>query len=164
MKLSRHRHSERQSRVAYQYARGFSIVSAIFLVVVLAGLGAAIVRITASQSTGSALDVQGARAYQAARAGIEWGLYKQLRDDTCTATPVSFQLPGGTLQSFTVTVRCLETAYDSTTGSSGIAVDPKINSYQVTATACNIPAAGNCPGTSNSPDYVQRQLQVTFTQ
>jgi MSHA biogenesis protein MshP len=56
--------------------RGFALVSAIFILVVLAALGAFIVNISTSQQIGSALDVQGVRAYQAARAGIEWGLYQ----------------------------------------------------------------------------------------
>jgi len=50
---------------------GFLLVTAIFLLVVLAALGAFILTISGTQQTSSALDVQGARAYQAARAGIE---------------------------------------------------------------------------------------------
>ena len=50
--------------------RGFSIVTAIFLVVVLALLGAFIVSVTGLQQTSTQLDVQGVRAYQAARAGV----------------------------------------------------------------------------------------------
>ena len=65
--------------------RGFGIVTAVFLLVVLAGLGAALVNLSTVQHTASALDVQGARAYQAARAGIEWGLYRQLRNNSCAA-------------------------------------------------------------------------------
>ena len=51
---------------------GFLLVTAIFLLVILAALGAFILTISGTQQTSSALDVQGARAYQAARAGIEW--------------------------------------------------------------------------------------------
>src|SRR5215470_8915559 len=58
--------------------RGFSIVTAIFLVVVLALLGVFIVSVTGMQLSSHQLDVLGARAYQAARAGIEWGAFQVL--------------------------------------------------------------------------------------
>jgi len=57
---------------------GFLLVTAIFLLVVLAALGAFILTISGTQQTSSALDVQGARAYQAARAGIDWASYQLL--------------------------------------------------------------------------------------
>jgi Tfp pilus assembly protein PilX len=57
---------------------GFLLVSAIFLLVILAALGAFILTISGTQQTSSALDVQGARAYQAARAGIDWASYQLL--------------------------------------------------------------------------------------
>lgn len=55
--------------------RGFSIVSAIFLLVVLAFLGVAMTSFSTTQNQGAAMDVMGSRAYQAARAGIEWAAY-----------------------------------------------------------------------------------------
>jgi MSHA biogenesis protein MshP len=85
---------------------GFSLITAIFLVVVLAGLGGAIINITVSQRQGAALDVVGVRAYQAARAGIEWGLYQKLRNDSCAPTTPLAMPAGTTLSVFTVTVTC----------------------------------------------------------
>lgn len=85
---------------------GFSLVSAIFLLVMLSALGAAIVNVSTSSQIAAAIEIQGERAYQAARAGIDWGLYRQLRNDSCAAA-TSFALPAGnTLSSFTVTVTC----------------------------------------------------------
>lgn len=140
--------------------RGFTMVSAVFLVVILAGLGAVMLNMSNVQHTSSALDVQGARAYQAARAGIEWGLYRQLRDGTCGASE-SFALPAGSsLAGFTVTVTCTAATYDSTTPD--VAVSPSIMQYRVAAVACNGPAAGKCPGTGGTVDYVQREMQVSF--
>ena len=55
--------------------QGFSIVSAIFLLVVLAFLGVAMTSFSTSQHQGAAMDVMGSRAYQAARAGVEWAAY-----------------------------------------------------------------------------------------
>lgn len=113
--------------------RGFTIVSAIFILVVLAALGAFIVTITTTQQISSALDVQGSRAYQAARSGIEWGVYQvqasaaynfghandpaatstNLR--SCPASPVSFAFPAApTLKGFSVTVNCTATTDPAT--------------------------------------------------
>lgn len=145
--------------------RGFTLVSAIFLLVVLTALGAALLNFATVQSVSSQLDVQGARAYQAARAGIEWELYQQLRLGSCPST--SFGMPAGSsLSTFTVTVACTHKTYDSSAAVDGIqlATGMRINIYQVTATACNQPSGGSCPGTPNGPDYVERQLQVTFRQ
>ncbi|HAT33909.1 MAG TPA: agglutinin biogenesis protein MshP [Janthinobacterium sp.] len=132
--------------------RGASLVTAIFLVVVLAGLGAAMVSLSTMQQTSSALDVMGARAYQAARAGVEYGLYRQQVNTSCPAS-VNLTLPAGSLSIFTVTVQCTATA----------TVIPGTFIYQVKATACNQPAGGACPNAaSTSGDYVQRVVQAQF--
>lgn len=130
-------------------ARGFGIATAIFFLVILAGLGAALVNLSTTQHTVSSLDIQGARAYQAARAGIEWGLYRQLRANSCVATS-SFAVPAS---SFTVTVQCTLTTGPGT-----------LQRYQLLATACNQPAGGVCSAASasNNTDYVQRVLQAEF--
>ncbi|OBV38261.1 pilus assembly PilX N-terminal domain-containing protein [Janthinobacterium psychrotolerans] len=130
-------------------ARGFGIVTAVFLLVVLAGLGAALVNLTTVQHTTSSLDIQGARAYQAARAGIEWGLFRQLRNNNCAASS-SFVVPAN---GFTVTVQCILT------------VGPgALQRFQVVAVACNQPVNGDCTATatSTSSDYVRRSLQAEF--
>ena len=68
--------------------RGFSIVTAVFLVVVLALLGAFIVNVVGLQESSTQLDVRGARAYQAARAGVEWAAWQTL-DPNNALNPVS---------------------------------------------------------------------------
>lgn len=133
---------------------GFAIVSAIFILVVLAALGAFIVSISGSQQIGSALDVEGVRAYQAARAGLEWGLHRQLRSGSCVGA-ASFAPTASTLAGFTVTVIC--TATPDPGGHGGPTV------YSITATACNQPDGGACPNTANpGPFYVERRLEVMF--
>jgi MSHA biogenesis protein MshP len=132
---------------------GVSLVTAIFLLVVLAMLGVAIVSVSSHHQITSALDVQGVRAYQAARAGVEWGLYKQLRpalQATCFPT-TTFALPAASnLAGFTVTVQCAVTNGPGT-----------LVRYQIISTACNQPGPA-CPNLQNNPDYVQRVVQVEF--
>jgi len=153
-------------RSAAKRMRGFALVSAIFILVVLAALGAFMVNISTNQHIGSALDVQGVRAYHAARAGIEWGLYQQLqlqRENpptyaTCAAafaTNGTFIFPAAatSLQSFTVTVTCDPTA-DAFSG-------PTV--YTIISTACSQPSGGVCPNTTDpGPLYIERRIEVTF--
>lgn len=131
---------------------GFSMVSAIFLLVVLAVMGAMILTFSTVQHATSAQDIQSARAYQAARAGIEWGLYQLLRPATpgCTGStqfsPSGTPL-GGELAPFTVTVTCVASAPINEAG-----VTTAIYTLESTATF------GAGPGELG---YVERRLRVT---
>jgi len=137
--------------------RGVSLVAAIFLVVVLAFLAVAIVTVTSTQQAAYGLDVQGTRAYQAARSGVEWGLHRQLRSAALcpvangASSTTSFAMPANTtLSPYTVSVTCTTTVLGA------------LKRYRMRSVACNQPAAGACPNANNSPDYVQRVIQVDF--
>lgn len=136
--------------------RGFSIVTAIFLIVVLAALGAFAVSMFRVQQSSAAFDELGARGYQAAQAGIEWGAWQVLQGPgTCAAATGNLVLPGS-LTLFTVTVGCASTAHTE-------AGNP-VTIYQLTATACNQPVAGACPNPAPGVDYVERQVQGAVEQ
>lgn len=134
---------------------GVGLVTAIFLLVVLAGLGVASVTLFTSQQAGANLDLEGAKAYQAARAGIEWGLYEQLRHGRCAATN-SFGFPAtSVLGSFRVTVSCQAIA--DLKDADG---NPLMR-WRIGAVACNQPVNGTCGQyVNNHPEYVQRRLEV----
>ena len=96
--------------------RGFSIITAIFLLVVLSFLGVAMVTFSTSQHQSSAMDVMGSRAYQAARSGLEWAEfnvtqspYNAVAPATCATSFTTGSL-GGTLAPFAVTVSCATVA------------------------------------------------------
>lgn len=137
--------------------RGFGLMTGIFLIVVLAALGAFLVTVSGLQQTSSALDLQGSKAYQAARTGIEWGAFQALRNGSCSpASAATTFVPGGTLTDFTVTVNCVQTPYSEVTAATG-------DVYLITATACNRPSGGQCPNNAApGPYYVERQLQATM--
>jgi len=135
--------------------KGFSIITAIFLLVVLGFLGVAMVSFSTSQHESSAMDVMGVRAYQAARAGIEWGAYQVLPNSAaafataCRLGAHSNTLPantlGGTLNGFSVVVACQSTAHsDVSTATSEVRV------YDLTATA--------------NQGVVERQIRVSIAQ
>lgn len=98
---------------------GFSIVAAIFILVILALLGGFMVTIGVSQRTTVAYAVQGARAYQAARSGIEWGVSRVINNapgTSCALAPATtvtgpFALSGAGLDGFRVTVECTYTQH-----------------------------------------------------
>jgi MSHA biogenesis protein MshP len=146
-------------------AAGFTVISMLFILVVLAVLGVALAKMATRQQLGMAADLQQARAYQSARAGLEWAAWQLLRNPAPpTAAPACFGTtsfsPGGGLSDFTVTVSCTRTP-GSGTLSDG---DASLVFYQVLANACNVSSGGACPHSAAAPDavYVERQLSWTL--
>ncbi len=128
--------------------RGFALLSAIFLVVIIAALGLFAVTISSNQQQSSAMDALGSQAYQAAKAGLEWGAYQATRAvPVCNAT-TTLTTPAGQLSVFTITVECSSTAY--TDGTDLFSV------YQLKSTA---KTTGSVIG---SLGYFERQVQVTM--
>lgn len=127
---------------------GFSIVSAIFLLVVLAFLGAAMVTFSTNQQQSAAMDVMGSRAYQAARAGVEWGAYQVLQN-AGACVPTTLPALAGTLSGFTVTVTCGATVASEVSAATGI-----VTVYDLTSTAAQ--------GAVGQPDRVERQIQISI--
>jgi len=167
------KHESRLAIHASWRERGFSIVTAIFLLVVLSLLGAFIVSVTGLQQSSQQLDVQGVRAYQAARAGIEWGAWQVLDPNNdlagfggtanlppCPGATTNLSGLSGSLLPFTVTVTCSENINAPTTEG-----NRNIGAYQIIATACNQPVVGpgTCPNPSPASGYVERQLQAMLS-
>ena len=77
---------------------GFAIPSAIFLLVVLAGLSAFMLTVFTTSQTAQTLDLNSVRAYQAARAGLEWGAFQVLdpRNESI-GTPASCAAPASSI-------------------------------------------------------------------
>jgi MSHA biogenesis protein MshP len=142
---------------------GFVLMTALFLIVTFAAIGAYLVTVASGQVEASTQDEQGARAYQAARTGIEWGAFQVLVNPagnfatTICVTPAASQTLdlgsfGGPLggDPFRVSVTCTRTS--EAEGGATVQV------YLVTATACNRAA---CAATGEST-YVERQLQLVL--
>jgi len=126
--------------------RGFSLITAVFLLVVISALGVFAVTISSSQQQSDTMDVLGSRAYQAAKTGIDWSIYQITNGATC-ATLGQPVMPAGTqLSAFAVVVTCNSKPY--TEGTNRVV-------YQLTSTAQT--------GVVGSFGYLERQLQVTIT-
>lgn len=125
--------------------RGLSLVSAVFLLVVLAGLGVYAVRINTLQQQTVTAGLRGAQAFQAARTGVAWAAYQALNAGTCAAATLN--LTEGATAGFRVSVQCAESVH--TEGSSTV----RVFVFDVRAEA----------GVYGGPDYVSRRVQTKIT-
>lgn len=116
---------------------GFTLVQAIFILVVLSLLGVVMMRMIGVQSSTSVFALQGARAYQAARSGLEWGAAQAALGNSCNGTV--------TVESFSVDVTCSNQQF--TEGSIG-----PYDVYLISATATF--------GSYGSPDYISRKAEM----
>lgn len=146
--------------------RGFGIVWAIVLVVVLAAMGAAALRFSSTQQTTSANDAVGAQVYFAAVSAAEWGAAQVVAGsappDTSACTAgwlfAATDVPGAPIW---VTVECARAPTSNQFCDGGEA----IVTYRIVATACSQTAvAGQCPRndtTATQPGYLERQVVAT---
>lgn len=121
---------------------GFSLVTAIFILVVLAILGSYMALMGVSQNQTTALSVQGVRAWYAALSGFEWAAHRINTTATCPTVPTSMSIEG-----FTVTLTACVT-YNITEG-----VD-NFNMYDITVLSES--------GSFGQSDYVSRTLRASY--
>lgn len=120
--------------------KGFTLVQAIFILVVLGLLGAVMARLIGVQSSTSVFALQGARAYQAARSGLEWGAARAL--SPAASCSVASDM---TIESFEVRVTCRSSPL----------IKEGTNEYNV-YTIESLATFGEY----GSPDFVSRQVQM----
>lgn len=124
--------------------QGFAAIAAVFLLVVLAALGSYMVSFSNTQHLTAAQDIQGSRAYWAARAGLEWAIARiNAAPAACPAPPAPFVVNTGA--SFTLVIACARTEY---TDSGTIAI------FQITSVATS--------GTVGSIGYIERSVSASL--
>jgi MSHA biogenesis protein MshP len=121
---------------------GFAAIAAIFLVVVLAALGGFMVTFSNTQQLTSAQDIQGTRAYWAARAGLAWRAASVKAASTACVSSSTLN----NLEGFSVDVTCNVSSYQE--GASTVTI------YRFVAKAS--------AGTPGSPGYVERSLSAAM--
>jgi MSHA biogenesis protein MshP len=134
--------SERQS--------GFSLVTAIFLIVIIALVAGFMVTIGSIQKTTSAFSIVGSRAQFAAVSAVEWAAHQVLNvggGPACFASPTTFAVSGGASGNFNVTLTC--TATPVTEGTANYSV------FDIDAVAEF--------GTSGQEDYFSRSISASVT-
>jgi MSHA biogenesis protein MshP len=120
---------------------GFAAIAAIFLVLVLAAFGAFMVSFSNTQHLNTARDVQGSRAYWAARAGLEWGVAGVFATSACAAPSTTMAI-----ETFSVVITCpAPLVYIE--GAATVSI------FQITAVASS--------GTVGAVDYVERSVSAS---
>jgi MSHA biogenesis protein MshP len=125
--------------------RGFSLVTALFLIVVVSLLLAVGVRIGLGSQATLEGELLGARSLAAANAGIEWAARSALQGGVCANT--SLNLSEGALRNFRVDVTCSVVSHS--VGASTVQV------YTIEAFAAF--------GTYAQPSYASRRVRAQFT-
>ena len=134
--------------------RGFSLVAAIFLIVVLAALGSFAVEVAMSDYQRGDLELLEARAQAAAQAGLEYGANRALKGGGLCAPRTVLRPAGVGLGGIVVLVTCVRTTphalYNATLGTW-----TNDSVYELTSTATS--------GTYGQADYVARTLTRAVT-
>lgn len=146
-------------------ARGLGLIAVLVVLVALAALAAAIARIGAASQLGQAQDLEGARAWQAARAGTDWGLYQALKGSwsACSSQSRTLDLSGESgLNGLRVTVSCDSRSFNE--GETAPGTPHSLRVYTIDAVACNSSTA--CPDNTRAlqPGYVERKRRVQAAQ
>jgi MSHA biogenesis protein MshP len=124
--------------------RGFGLVAALFLIVVVAGVITTMAQLSVVQSNTGSLALQQARAWQAANAGLELAIASAAKGSCPSSSP--FTLPG--LDGFTIQVSRCEV------NETGHLDDEQqsVRLYRLVSRAEY--------GASGQPDYAFRQLEA----
>jgi MSHA biogenesis protein MshP len=125
--------------------KGFSIISAVFILVILALVGGFSLNLSTRMSASTSLSTDGIRAYYAARSGLQWGIYQVVTTPaSCPATTtLTFTQQG--LKNFSTIVSCTSTSITESSTT--------FNLFSITSVASR--------GLSTDYDYVTRTLSVT---
>lgn len=129
-----------------QTQQGFSLVSAIFLLVVLAALGAFMLSFSNTQHLTSAQDVQGSRAYWAARAGLELAIASS--PATCPAVNTTTNITTS-IDAFSVQISSRCNPYTDGAAAANVHI------FQFTSTASNAAIIG-------SLGFIERSLSAAI--
>jgi MSHA biogenesis protein MshP len=123
---------------------GFSILIALFVLLVLGALAVFIVSLSGVEHRTPLLQLQATRAYWAAESGLQWGMHETLKNSACPAA-TTLTAPG--LAGFSAQVSCTATQHTEQGKTFSV--------YALTSVANN--------GTFGSRvDFVQRKLEATI--
>lgn len=152
----------RAARRTARRARGFAMVAAVFVLVILGVMVGSVARLSERSSHAIVLETRQARALQAARAGLQWAAWK-VRDPQgtgtpgftalppCFTSPTALTLPGG-LAEFTVTVTCVRSPATTDPQPYLLEDQRRLALYTLVATAT--------VGAADTPERVERRVEM----
>jgi MSHA biogenesis protein MshP len=143
-------------------AGGFAYIAAIVFLVVLAGFALAALRLSESAQVTVNQALLGARANQAARAGLEWAFYRLKTPGATCTTMLAAPVPDFIAETgYRVTLTCDMQPFGEGQTPAGAPLTKNI--FQLSATACNSAA---CPATDTAtvagPDYIERKRSASI--
>lgn len=133
------------TRAAIARQRGLSLVAAVFLIVVLAGLAVFAVRLGTLESQTVSAELRAAQAFHAAKSGIAWAAHRALNGGWCGAQTLNLAEAG--TSGFDVAVACTQSAHVEGGATTNVFV------IDVLAES----------GSYGRPDYVSRRLEAKIT-
>jgi MSHA biogenesis protein MshP len=123
---------------------GFALVTAIFLLVVMAALGVFMLTLSGAQQAAPRQSLLATRVYYGAKAGLDWGVQQAIAANSCTGgAGTTFALAGTGLTGVSATVVCISTSHTGGTV------------YRITSTAVT--------GAFGALDYAQRRMEATVS-
>lgn len=126
---------------------GFALPTAIFVVVIVAGIVASMNRLASTQLSESIMQLQSTQAFWAAQTGLEWGM--NTTANSASTPPACFANQTLNVGTFSVTVRCQRNDYKE--------ASPTSNWFHFKVTAEAVTTGYSV----DSPDYAWRSLQAS---
>jgi MSHA biogenesis protein MshP len=123
---------------------GFALINAIFILVVMAALAAAMVTLSNVEHDTGNKSLLSAKVYYGAKAGLDWGIQRAHAAGSCVASTGPFALTQGALAGVNVTVTCEESLHGGT------------NTVYYVMSRATI-------GTLGNPDYAERRMEATIS-
>lgn len=138
-------------------ASGLGAVAIIVVLVALSALAAAILRMGQAEQATATRDLLSQRAMQAARAGMEWGLYQAFKGPWTSCSNASQTLDLRSDYGLYATVTCDSRSFNE--GESAPGTPQVTRVYTIDVVACS---ASTCPNAAAAvqPGYVERRRQI----
>lgn len=121
---------------------GAALMSAIFLIVVLAALGVSIASLSNVEHDTATKSMNSARVYYGAKTGLEWAVQRAIAASSCAGA--TFSPAGNGFEGVSVTITCAQ----STHGAANF-------TYYITSIAT--------AGTVGSLNYAERRMEATVS-
>ena len=133
---------------------GMALMSAIFLIVVLIGLGIAMMNLSNVEHDTASKAILSAKVYYGAKAGIDWGVQQAIAIPSCVGgAGITLNLTQGSLSGVTVIVKCVAAPQGpSTCGLTGTSL---CQTFYLTSQATT--------GTLGLLSYAERRMEATVS-
>ncbi len=136
--------------------KGFSLPGAIFIMVALASIGIAMVTLSSTTASTSALNIEQTRAFLTAQSVMEWSIKKVVANDVAFNADSCAGLSSVTsVEGFSISISCSGTCPDVSCCSDVLQCNatPRVTLISVTASR----------GSTGDTYYVKRQVQSTIS-